>query len=196
VTIEDINFHECVRYNTFEMDKCITFRPPDGEFVVLNYRITDDFKIPFRISPFLEELDAKKFDLTIKVRMDVPDKIYGTNVVLRLPVPKNTVGCSGELANGVTGQSFEYKPSERTGIWTIKKFPGDSEQVIKVKITLSQAAANAKKELGPISMQFEIPMHTCSNVQIRYLKVNEGSGDIPFRWVRYITQSASYVYRL
>lgn len=65
-----------------------------------------------------------------------------------------------------------------------------------MKVTLGQAAANARKEFGPISMMFEIPMHTCSNVQIRYLKVNEGTGDIPFRWVRYITQSASYVYRL
>lgn len=67
MTIEDINFHECVRYNAFELDKSITFRPPDGEFVVLNYRISDDFKIPFRISPFIEELDPKKFDVVIKV---------------------------------------------------------------------------------------------------------------------------------
>lgn len=196
VTIEDINFHECVRYNSFELDKSITFRPPDGEFVVLNYRISDDFKIPFRISPFIEELDPKKFDVIIKVRMDTIDKIYGTNVIVRLPVPKNTAACSGELANGAIGQTFEYKASERTAIWNIKKFPGESEQVIKVKVTLGQAAANARKEFGPISMMFEIPMHTCSNVQIRYLKVNEGTGDIPFRWVRYITQSASYVYRL
>jgi len=196
VTIEDINFHECVRYNTFEVDKFITFRPPDGEFVVLNYRISDDFKIPFRITPLIDELDPKKYDVTIRIKMDTNDKIHGSHVIVRLPVPKATVGCSGELANGATGQMFEYKPGERTAVWNIRKFPGDSEQVIKVKITLGQQLPNARKEIGPITMNFEIAMFTCSNVQIRYLRVNEGTGEIPFRWVRYITQAASYVFRL
>lgn len=40
-------------------------------------------------------------------------------------------------------------------------------------------------------------MHTCSNVTIRHLKLNDQAGTaIQYRWVRYITQAASYVYRL
>jgi hypothetical protein len=38
-------------------------------------------------------------------------------------------------------------------------------------------------------------MFSTSNLQIRYLRLASGSGAMPFRWVRTITQSDSYVVR-
>lgn len=35
VVMDDINFHECVRANTFEQDRSLVIRPPDGEFVAV-----------------------------------------------------------------------------------------------------------------------------------------------------------------
>ncbi len=48
------------------------------------------------------------------------------------------------------------------------------------------------------SLEFEIPMYMCSGMQIRFLKVFEkGKPSItPHRWVRYITHSDSYVFRV
>ncbi len=40
VFLDDCNFHECVRLDDFETMKQLSFRPPDGEFTCLNYRIT------------------------------------------------------------------------------------------------------------------------------------------------------------
>lgn len=38
------------------------------------------------------------------------------------------------------------------------------------------------------SLEFEIPMHICSGLQIRYVRVQEREKAYsPFRWVRYIT---------
>lgn len=38
------------------------------------------------------------------------------------------------------------------------------------------------------SLEFEIPMHICSGLQIRYLRVQDREKTYsPFRWVRYIT---------
>ena len=43
---------------------------------------------------------------------------------------------------------------------------------------------------------FEVPMWNSSGLAVRYLRVNEGGKDTkPNRWVRYITQSSSYVCR-
>jgi len=48
-----------------------------------------------------------------------------------------------------------------------------------------------------VSLEFEIPMHICSGLQIRYLRVQDREkGYNPFRWVRYITHSDSYVIRM
>ena len=36
--IDDASFHPCVRYNRYEMEKIISFIPPDGEFTLMKYR--------------------------------------------------------------------------------------------------------------------------------------------------------------
>ena len=43
VIIDDCNFHDCVNTSEFELNKTIKIQPPDGEFTVMNYRVTSDF---------------------------------------------------------------------------------------------------------------------------------------------------------
>jgi len=69
VVLDDCNFHECVRLDDFEHARTLSFRPPDGEFAVLNYRITEDFRAPFRIFPFFELVTPYKIELVVKVRI-------------------------------------------------------------------------------------------------------------------------------
>jgi AP-4 complex subunit mu-1 len=68
-----------------------------------------------------------------------------------------------------------------------------------VKINLrGNNAQECQKEVGPISMNFEIPMYNVSRLQVQYLKIanplNKKNYN-PYRWVRYVTQSSSYVCR-
>jgi AP-4 complex subunit mu-1 len=57
-------------------------------------------------------------------------------------------------------------------------------------------AATARKEVGPVSLNFEIPMFNVSKLAVKYLKIqNDEKGYNPYRWVRYVTQSSSYVCR-
>ena len=58
-------------------------------------------------------------------------------------------------------------------------------------------AGNARKEIGPVSMGFEIPMYNISNLQVRYLRISEQHKSYnPYRWVRYVTQGSSYICRV
>ena len=41
ITLDDCNFHECVRLDEFEETRTLHFIPPDGEFSVLNYRLVE-----------------------------------------------------------------------------------------------------------------------------------------------------------
>jgi AP-4 complex subunit mu-1 len=195
--IDDCNFHEVVKLDDWESSRILSFVPPDGEFVVMNYRITSDFRTPFRIFPFFELLSPYKVELVIKVRADIPEQNYGGNVVIQFPVPKSTSGVACDLSVGVVGQTTEYNAKERKVFWRIKKFVGGTEQQLRAKITLSQPhQASVRKEIGPISMQFEIPMYNPSNLQVRYLRIMENKSYNPYRWVRYVTRSSSYVCRL
>lgn len=51
-------------------------------------------------------------------------------------------------------------------------------------------------ELGPVNLSFEVPAHTCSGLQIRFLRFMGPQPSLPHRWVRYVTHSNSYVIRL
>jgi len=197
IEVDDCNFHECCRLDNWENQRVLNFLPPDGEFVVMNYRITSDFRAPFRIFPFFELVSPYKAELIIKVRADVPEEKYGGNVVVQFPVPKCTSSVVNDLGVGVVGQAADYDAKERKVVWRIKKFTGGSEQTLRTKITLDKnSTAAIRKEIGPISMQFEIPMYNPSNLQVKYLRILENASYNPYRWVRYVTRSQSYVCRL
>lgn len=199
VTLDDCNFHECVDLEDFADQRTLSFYPPDGEFAVMNYRITGEFRVPFRIFPFVEQQSAHRLEVTIKVRSDIPEQNYGGNVQISCAMPKGTASVSTELGSQLSGQAAEYLASEHRLVWTIKKFQGGSECSIKAKVTLSapiSSSGNVKKELGPVSLSFEIPMYNVSNLQVRYLRISERHKSYnPCRWVRYVTQSSSYVCR-
>ncbi|GAB5367726.1 hypothetical protein AAMO2058_001255800 [Amorphochlora amoebiformis] len=200
VEIDDCNFHECVRLDEFESQRIMSFHPPDGEFVVMNYRITSDFRIPFRIFPFFELSSPYKVELIVKIRADIPETNGGTNIVVQFPVPKSTSSVSSQTGIGVQGQNTEYDSKKQMVLWRIKKMLGGTEHTLRSKIVLTKAHTNSvKKEIGPISMQFEVPLYNPSSLQVRYLRIMPtapGQSTNPYRWVRYVTKSQSYVCRL
>ena len=54
IVLDDCNFHESVNYGEFLLNKALKVSPPEGEFVLMNYRITADFNAPFKIFTFFE----------------------------------------------------------------------------------------------------------------------------------------------
>ena len=198
VVLDDCNFHECVHLDEFESARTLHFLPPDGEFVILNYRITADFRCPFRITPLIEEPGPYKVDIVVVIRADIPEGNHGTNVVVRVPLPRCTQAVSFSFPNEIPGSQAEFNSTDKKAVWTIRKFPGGGEMVVRIKATLdSPVTAAHKREIGPVSLGFEIPMYNVSNLQVRYLRISETHKSYnPYRWVRYITQSSSYVARM
>jgi hypothetical protein len=54
VEIDDCTFHRCVRLGKFDADRTITFIPPDGEFELMRYRVTENVNLPFRLIPVIQ----------------------------------------------------------------------------------------------------------------------------------------------
>ena len=170
--LDDCNFHECVDVRDFEAMKTLTINPPDGEFLVMNYRINGDYSTPFRIYPFIDEVSQYKLQLTLKVRATFPPDHFATGVVVKFAVPRVTSGVAFEIPKGIQGHLAEYKSTEQMAEWSIKKFQGGLEHTLIAKITLKNpTATECRKEIGPISMNFEIPMYNVSNLQVKYLKI-------------------------
>ncbi|XP_024028822.1 AP-4 complex subunit mu [Morus notabilis] len=198
VILDDCNFHESVRLDSFEVDKTLTLVPPDGEFPVMNYRMTQEFKPPFRVNALIEEAGALKAEVILKVYAEFPSSITANSIVVQMPLPKYTMRASFELEPGAVGQTTDFKEANKRLEWSLKKIVGGSEHTLRARLTFSQEShGNITKESGPVSMTFTIPMYNASKLQVKYLQIAKKSGTYnPYRWVRYVTLSNSYVARL
>nr|ALD47956.1 adaptor protein complex 4 subunit mu [Isochrysis galbana] len=199
VELDNVNFHECVQLDKFDSERMLVLEPPHGEFVLMNFHIgslRSDTQIPFRITPIMTAVTEYKQELRLQVDATFPEKYHGANVKVHFTVPKSSTGASVELEPGAKGQSSSYDDSTKQITWTIRKFMGTTSHTVSCKFVVG-AGSNPRKEMGPISMNFEIPMYNVSRLQVQHLKIVERNKSYnPHRWVRCLTHADSYVCRI
>lgn len=127
----------------------------------------------------------------MQVKALFTDKLFALNIVIRIPVPKNTAKAQVEVSVGRAKYKSKYNAIE----WKIPRFPGGEEAAISAQVELI-ASTNINGERAwsrpPISMDFQVPMFTASGLRVRFLKVWERSGYETVKWVRYLSKSGSY----
>uniref|UniRef100_A0A2N9IHX6 MHD domain-containing protein n=1 Tax=Fagus sylvatica TaxID=28930 RepID=A0A2N9IHX6_FAGSY len=90
VILDDCNFHESVHLDSFDIDRTLTLVPPDGEFPVMNYRMTQEFRPPFRINALIEEAGPLKAEVILKVRAEFSSSINANTILVEMPLPTYT----------------------------------------------------------------------------------------------------------
>lgn len=207
VRIDSCSFSDLVRTNEFQQSRILSLVPPHGSFNVMNYRLANVRNLPFKVYPYVTVggsssmgsglsstssfVSDYKVEVVIKIQAIFDKKFHASKVLVNIPVPQDTSSASVEFGVG-SQTAYEYKAHERLIIWGISKFMGGTEQVIRIKITLNEKPKyDIKKQIGPITMKFEMPLYNISGLQIRFLKFEDvGTGsDGPSRWVRYICKS-------
>ncbi|CAF2027789.1 unnamed protein product [Brassica napus] len=209
VILDDCNFHESVQLDSFDTDRTLSLVPPDGEFPVMNYRMTQEFRPPFHVNTLIEEAGRLKAEVIIKIRADFPSDIIANTITVQMPLPNYTSRASFELEHDAVGQKTDFKETSKMLEWSLKKaslefssftyiIVGGAEHTLRAKLTFSQEFhGNITKEAGPVSMTFTIPMYNVSKLQVKYLQIAKKSSSYnPYRWVRYVTQANSYVARI
>lgn len=97
VVLDDCNFNECVNTKDFETTKVLDISPPDGEFVVMNYRINSEFAPPFRIYPAIEEANNYKLQLRVRIKATFSQEHHAYQTLVKFAVPRQTVSINLEL---------------------------------------------------------------------------------------------------
>ena len=121
----------------------------------MNYRITSDFQAPFRVYPIIDEVSPYKLELNLKIKACYPKDFVASFVLLKFAVPKATSNVHNEVEKKGQAEKVEYNSGNGMVEWLIKKFPGETERMLKTKISL-QSNSNtyaSKKEIGPIKFQ-------------------------------------------
>ncbi|KAJ9537059.1 hypothetical protein OSB04_029792 [Centaurea solstitialis] len=192
IELDDVTFHQCVNLTRFNSEKTVSFVPPDGEFELMKYRITEGVTLPFRVLPTIKELGRTRMEVNVKVKSVFGAKMFALGVVIKIPVPKQTAKTNFQVTSG----RAKYNASIDCLVWKIRKFPGQTEPTLSAEVELISTIAEKKSwTRPPIQMEFQVPMFTASGLRVRFLKVWEKSGYNTVEWVRYITKAGSYEIR-
>ena len=192
------NFCAGVRARDFESQRTLYIIPPEGEFILMNYRINNEFAPPFRIYTIIEESDYK-LELKLKLFANFSNKTKAGNIVIKFNAPKETQSVYFNLPKELKDiHKVDYNQHEHLCTWNVPKIVGGSENTLDVKFTLQVNKPNLfRKELGPINIDFEIPNYNISHMQIKELKVMSNDSKYnAMRWVRIFTRAKSYVSRI
>ena len=192
INMADVKFHQCVNLSKFDVEKAVSFTPPDGEFELMSYRISDGISFPFKILPNINELGRTRMQIFITIKSQFPTHLLGLNVKLSIPVPKNTAKVTAKISGG----KYKYDVAKNVTIWKIKRFPGETEHVFSAEVDLVSTTAEKRTWFRPpISVDFEVPMFGASGLQVLYLKVWEKSGYASTKWVRKVCKSGDWSVR-
>lgn len=191
VTLEDCQFHQCVRLGRFDADRTISFVPPDGEFELMRYRATENVNLPFKVHPIVREVGTTKVEYSVAIKANYGPKLFATNVVVRIPTPLNTATVTERTSQG----KAKYEPEHNNIVWKIARFTGQSEYVLTAEATLTSMTHQKAWSRPPLSLSFNLLMFTSSGLLVRYLKVFEKSNYSSVKWVRYMTRAGSYEIR-
>jgi len=209
VTLEDCQFHQCVKLGKFDTDRIISFVPPDGEFELMRYRATENVNLPFRVHAIVNEIGKTKVEYQVAIRANYGTKLFATNVVVRVPTPLNTAGIQTRTSQG----KAKYEPAENHILWKyasfflslpilciltvsrIPRFTGQAEYVLSADATLTSMTNQKAWSRPPLNLSFSLLMFTSSGLLVRYLKVFEKSNYSSVKWVRYMTRAGSYEIR-
>eukprot|EP00892_Ulva_mutabilis_P005767 jgi/Ulvmu1/3562/UM166_0016.1 len=164
VDLEDIKFHQCVRLTQFDENRQIVFTPPDGEFSLMSYRLSQlELTPPFWIDCQKEQHGSSRIELLIKIRSQFKQKVQAQSVEVAVP-------CPPDIRNPVTKQnagSCAYDATEDCLRWTIKNFPSDKEFFLRANLHLPSVKSEETitGRGPPIRVTFEIPYNVPSGLQ-------------------------------
>lgn len=87
IELEDVKFHQCVRLSRFENDRTISFIPPDGEFELMSYRLSQAVKPLIWVEAAVEHHKGSRVEYMVKCRAQFKRRSTANNVEIYVPVP-------------------------------------------------------------------------------------------------------------
>ncbi|KPA74572.1 putative mu-adaptin 4 [Leptomonas pyrrhocoris] len=198
IAMDGITFDNGVDTSQFARSRLVTLRPSLGEVTVLRYRcLAPAGSPPFRLAQSLDVQSACRGTLLLRVRAELPTDTTALAVRICVPLPATTVSAVADFRSEGASHSYEWREADRELWWTVPKFSGGVEHQAQVRFITSEEITPAmRREVGPVTLVFEIPQFNMSGTRVLSLQIDErGTAQNPGKWIRSITQASAYTFR-
>ena len=193
IAIDDCNFHSCALPDRLAEERVLVATPPRGESVLMNHRAFSIEALPFCVNPFDDEPRTTKTVATVKVHAGIPPERHAVNVAVLVHMPRSCASCFSESIAGTA----VYNTTEHSVVCRLPRIQGGTDFAIHISMTHDKPRPQAKREVGPDELAFEMPAWTPTGVGIRGVSIAEnGESMKAYRWIRSMTLANSYVRRV
>ncbi|KAF7984537.1 hypothetical protein HWV62_13719 [Athelia sp. TMB] len=180
--IADPAFHPCVRLQRWTLNKSLSFVPPDGHFVLADYRyappsVTAAVPLPISVKAHIAVGDfGGTLDIALTPRTSGRPL---ENLSVELYIGEDGTGASCAVSGG---GSWAFDAKRKVLKWDIPKLAPGSSGSASLRGTFVSSAQTPRPSRA-LRLQFEIHAHTFSALKVEQLKVT-GEAYKPYKGVR------------
>jgi AP-3 complex subunit mu len=210
--IDDCSFHPCVRYGRYEMDRVVSFVPPDGNFELMRYRVRNAaaraFHPPILVTPQWTYGDASstnagasstltgRVSITLTVR-SVTSLVFSStrrgpmvveDVAVTIPFPRAVRTTNLTVSMG----QVIYDEAQKVARWTIGKLDGQKKPQLQGTMVLEGSRKPAEEQ--NLSLNWKIPLASVSGLSVSGLSLTGESYSV-YKGVRNITKTGRFQVR-
>lgn len=171
------SFHPCVRTKTWDTSSVLSFIPPDGSFILMEYSLNENtnVNVPIYCKPIItynEEGGSVegRIECMVGTRfapvVDHKPFLPLDNIHLYIPFPESVSMVSFTVNTG----SALFDPATRKLKWDIGRMPDLTTPQLTGKILLKHGA-HIPKDKTTISVLFSAPGRTVSGLQIKNFRI-------------------------
>ncbi|KNC50438.1 AP-3 complex subunit mu-1 [Thecamonas trahens ATCC 50062] len=189
--LDDVAFHPCVRYATFESDRIISFIPPDGEFELMTYRVHHQSQLPLYCKPQITFSEGYANVNIMVGSKPLSEDVRVADVSVTIPFPKIISSADLSANHG----KVVYDEISKTATWTVGKIPQSKTPTLTGSLVLPVSDSVTIPESNPnVSLSFVLPSYAISNLKVATLTVRN-EDYTPFKGVRSVTRAGSFEIR-
>ena len=194
-------YNPAVRGNQNEIPRSLAVTVSPGNLDVFSYNASElgrDISLPFTAYINIIPTPTEKLLVCdLKLYCGLPVRHPAVNLVGKVPLPHCTLTVSG--SSSLANVTFKHEKNSSEYVFKSPLFPGSSNHTVRTQIYVSSWTPALMLEMASMSLQFEVPMLCHSNMRINNLKVepiNSPSNLNVDKWVRYLTFSRAYEFRI
>jgi len=202
--IDDCSFHPCVRYARYELDRVVSFVPPDGNFELMRYRVKNIAQIinpPIYCTPQISFGDRNSTQGRVSISVGVkpissliyPNKKSSTPIIedVAVIIPFDRIVRTANLSVNVG--TLLYDEAAKVAKWVIGKLD-DKRAKPQLTGTILLSTGAKPEENPPLQLSWKIPQASVSGLSVNGLSL-VGESYRPYKGVRSITKSGRFQIR-
>jgi len=177
----DVHFHPCVRLKRWNVEKLLSFIPPDGQFQLMRYQstLTNANSLPFSVRANASVQNGR-LDITLSPKRLCSAKPV-EQVMVIAQLPSNVTNLNLTASSG----SYTFNNVDRILKWDVGKLIQGKTSPPNLRGSVS---TSTKYDFHIVfQIHFKINQYAASNVKVNQMNVLEDYK--AFKGVKYITQA-------